>query len=230
MKSKGYLLLAALALALGACQSPNTPPMYLSGMLGANAIGNDELDFDHNPPDGSDEPDTDVDTTITGVIVGQKPLLGNEVMNVGFEVGASLSWWADGISWYGYSGSGGAVVVIDIDNSMWLGELFLGPYMSVVIADSVRLYVGAGGVLAYAGVDYETTETDPDGYEYREDEWDYDFSWGLYARGGLEIRMDKDKFFGLGVRWMKTDFDLDDLGASFDLETIQALASFTVLF
>lgn len=222
------LPLLVLTLLLVGCKSPGTPA-YLQGMLGANAAGGDEITWDRRPPDIDGDSDLGATPMIMGV--GQAPLVGNKDVNAGIEIGASLTWWLSGIDMYAFStGSGGGVFAFSIDNEMWMAELFTGPYASFLIADKVRIYGGAGAGFTFAWLDYETQNRRYDGITITEHESDSDFSVGFYGRAGIEYQFAEDMYFGVGARYLVTDFNFNGLGAKVDLTLWQALASFTVGF
>ncbi len=221
------LILFGSTLLIVGCRSAGTPT-YLQGMLGANAVAGDEVTWDRTPPDLEGGSDMGATPMIMGV--GQKPLVGNKDLNLGIEFGGSVSWWLSGIDMYGYAGGNGAVIAFTVDNQMWMAELFVGPYASVLLADRIRIYGGAGAGLTWAYLDYESEERGLNGLTVAKSRSDSDFSAGLYARGGIEYQFDENKYFGFSVRYLQTDFNFNGLGAKVDLELWQALASFTVGF
>ncbi len=223
-----FLPLLAFVVLLVGCKSSGTPA-YLQGMLGANAVGGDEVTWKRKPLDVEGGSDLGATAMIMGV--GQAPLVGNKDVNAGIEIGGSFSWWLSGIDMYAFStGSGGGVFAFTIDNQMWMAELFAGPYASVLLFDKIRLYGGAGAGFTFAYLDYEREERGYDGLKVTTRESDSDFSVGLYGRAGIEYQFDEDMYFGVGARYLVTDFDFSGLGARVDLELWQALASFTVGF
>jgi hypothetical protein len=221
-------LLFTLILVPVGCKSAGTPA-YLQGMLGANAVSNDEITRDRRPEEV--ESGTDLDTTPMIMGVGQVPLVGTKDVNVGIEIGGSISWWLSGLDIYGYSlGGGGAVVAFDVENQFWMAELFAGPYLSILIADRVRIYGGAGAGFTFGYLDYETEQRTVEGLTITEDESDSDFSAGIYGRAGIEYQFAEDMYFGFCARYLVTDFTFGGIDAKVDLELWQALASFTVGF
>jgi hypothetical protein len=220
-------LLALLVLAAG-CKSTGTPA-YLQGMLGANAVSGNEITYKREPPDFEGEADMGAAPMIMGI--GQAPLVGNKDVNAGVEIGGSLTWWFSGLDMRTvYFGPGGGIFTFNVENQMWLAELFAGPYVSFLIAERVRLFGAAGAGFTWSYLDWEREVRDFEGIPITRKDSDSEFGIGFYGRAGIEYQFAKDMYFGVGARYLVTEFDYKNLGAKVELGMWQALASFTVGF
>ena len=56
---------------------------------------------------------------------------------------------------------------------------------------------------------------------------DSDFAVGFYGRAGIDFRIGKDQFLGLGVRYMAAEMDFDKTIGKLDLEGPQIVLAYT---
>jgi opacity protein-like surface antigen len=156
--------------------------------------------------DGSDEESSRVPTIGGG---GQWKLAGDRI-DFGLEGMMAFGWRANALAFA--SGGGGAVVAIDV--SLFLIELYGGPFVSLFLGERWRVYGAAGPMLQWASYDQES---DVDGYS----EDGSGFGTGWYARTGLEFAIRPGMMVGGGVRWSDSVVDLDSGLGDLDLEGVQ---------
>lgn len=142
--------------------------------------------------------------------------LGGEKVDLGVEGLLSFGWRSNVAAFY--VGGGGAAVAVDVDSLLF--DLSAGPFASVFLGDSTRVYVGAGPSLQWVqydqDVDVAGTSNGGSG-----------FGTGLYARTGIEWRLDASNLIGLGFRWTDGEVDLDDGLGDLDVEGYQVYLTVT---
>jgi hypothetical protein len=179
----------------------------LQGFLGAYVFETVERSGGNYPPvDGSDEESSRVPTIGGG---GQWKLAGDRI-DIGLEGMMSFGWRANAAAFA--VGGGGAVVAVDV--SLFLIELYGGPFVSLFLGERWRVYGGVGPMLQWANYDQESDE---DGFN----EKGSGFGTGWYARTGLELAVRPGLMIGAGVRWSDSVVDLDSGLGDLDLEGIQ---------
>jgi hypothetical protein len=146
----------------------------------------------------------------------QYKLAGSRV-SFGLESMIDFAGRADALAFY--SGSGGAVVAVDVDlASIGLGG---GPFLSAFLGERFRAYVSGGALMQWTWYDQEgSSETDTgegDG-----------FGTGWYTRAGLEYLLpDYATLLGIGGRWSETTVDLSGGFGNIDLSGAQVLLTVT---
>ena len=126
---------------------------------------------------------------------------------------------------YGSSTFSAGTSRVYADYSLWTFDLAGGLYANLFLgkAEKVRIYA-AGGPLIMPILTYsEGYQDNPiNDYYYRSNE--SAFSYGLYARTGVEIRVNEYGMLGVGVRgtWVETD-----LGNINDFTGIGAFVTYT---
>lgn len=143
----------------------------------------------------------------------QWKLAGDDV-DVGLEGMFSFSGRANAEAFA--AGGGGLVVAVDVD--LLLIDVYGGPFVSLDIGDTTRIYFAGGPVMQFADWDQELdddTEEEGDG-----------FGTGFYARTGLEFQIPSGDFIGFGVRWSDTTVDLSGGLGDLEMEGVQIV--FTV--
>ena len=194
----------------------------VQGMLGALSLDHD-IKFE---TESTDEPGNTAETSIGTLpligIAGQLPLAGRNV-DIGFEAGIIFSWARDDAK---AVSTGNGTVLVRVDNDLYLTDVFAGIFISRVLANKVRVYIGAGPMMVFGQLDADIEE---ETFEDRHDS-DSDFGAGGYVRGGLEFRLPDGSFLGFGVRAFKSDLDFDDDLGDQDLSGVQGMLTFTTGF
>jgi hypothetical protein len=197
--------------------SRDTGPVAAQALIGA--VFFDDVEFSRTDPgDPTQTAEVDLSTMPVLGVAGQMPLAG-ESLELGFEAGLLFSWWrADSKVVAGGSGT----IVVLIDTQLVLADLFAGAYLSTIVADSLRLYLGAGPLMMWGDLDLED-ETGSSS--------DSAFGVGGYVRGGVEYRLKDGSFLGLGVRALTSDLDFDNsAAANVDLDGLQVMLTYTQVF
>lgn len=226
------LLICGFGLALPTLAAEKQPPVYLQVFLG-------ELKLDDNTVtatrDGNEYEGALDDIPYLGGTA--QVALHDGVFGYGWEGGAFLSWINDEVRYAAGSGSQGGYAAISIDNAFWSIETSIGLWASVRPIDRVRLYIGAGPLLIFGRADSDGPDDDqqpqptPNAVVVTNgDTHDSDWSPGGYARAGIEVRITDRTWFGVNVRHMKTDLDLEDSIGRFDIDGNLYLLSVTNRF
>lgn len=209
------LLVPTLTLAAGVKE-----PMYGQVMFGELKLNENNVRFTAN------------DEVYEGELPDSIPYLGaaaqviwkDDVIGYGWEGGGFFSWFNRSTSYYASSGGGGTTIRINIDNSFWAIETFMGLYGSFKPMEALRFYVGAGPLFLFATTkvdDAEPEEPQPlSGSSIAIDVDDYhsDFTIGAYARAGFEFRLPNNYWLGASVRHMQADLDLGNTLGDFDID------------
>lgn len=128
---------------------------------------------------------------------------------------------------YLYAGGGG--LYVSLQSSLWMFDLAGGAYANLFLDPGrhVRLYAGGGPLLTYASY-----RSDKDFSDDSKDEVTTEsaFGVGVYARTGIEIRVQEAGMLGLGVRGTWSDLNFSNVGGRSDLTGIAAFATFTAGF
>ncbi len=202
----------------------NAPVDFLQVWIGA--IDTDD-DFERTDPfDGSD---------LSGDF-GHVPYFGGGVQRLwgsgllyGYEGGGLVAWKNDSTEFFG---SGGGVRV-EVDNTLFSTEVYMGPVLSVQPLRWMRVYAAGGPTVAYAYLsddddNEDATPTDQVGAASAS----VDFSSGghsvsitYYGRAGVEFEMPTGFTFGAHARYAPHEFDFDD-GGELKLDSVQYFVSF----
>ena len=183
----------------------------LQGFIGASYYDQVTLDQGSTSVDG-DDGELDQLPVLGG---GAQWKLGGKRVDFGFEGLFSFSGRTDAVAFS--SGSGGAVVAVDVD--LVLFDLYGGPFVSVFLGDKLRLYAAAGPLMEFA----EWGQTD----ENSVDENGSGYGTGLYARLGLELVLPGRRMVGIGARWSNTQIDLDNDLGDLEIDGLQAFITVT---
>ena len=144
--------------------------------------------------------------------------------------GGSIAWKNSGTRVSGgFSGDTGGVIRIELDNSLFLGELHLGLFLRANLATNLTIYGAAGPMVMYGRHKVEDEEAVPssaDDIELSSSE-DSDFAFGGYARAGLDFEFKPGQQVGLGVRYMQTELDFGDTIGELDIEGPQYVITYT---
>lgn len=161
-------------------------------------------------------------------------VLNEGVVGYGWEGGGFISWVNEDVDYYGYSGPEGTRVSITVDNAFWSFETFMGLYVDLKPLDRLRFYVSGGPLALYAQAETNNSEEEPVVTPFNgtvvvsnDDRNDSDFTFGLYARAGVELRLTELTWVGLNVRHMQAEVDLNDSLGEFDIDGNLYLLSIT---
>lgn len=176
---------------------------------------------DHARLDGGVVPPVDLDddalATLPTIGGGTQYKLGGKHVSWGLEAMIDFAGQADAVAFY--SGSGGALVAIDVDlASLGLGG---GPFLSVFLNDRLRAYAAGGALMQWTWYD-QTGATDVDTFDGD------GFGTGWYSRAGIELLLpDMATLLGVGGRWSDTTVDLSGGLGTIDLRGTQVLVTVT---
>ena len=178
------------------------------GFLGVTMFEDLDLDLD---AEGVEVLDVDEPTLplVGGVI--QRPLNEGRV-EVGIEGGLSFGWGDDDVL---LAIDGGSTQVLG-EHEIFLGDLFIGPFVRAPLGRRLALYGGVGPLLQYGDVELEYRDP-TDGRVSMDDDG---VGLGWYARGGIEFALDPYTWIGLGARWVDSELAL---GGGFDDYELDAL-------
>ena len=195
-------------------------PMYGQVMFGSLKLNDNNVRFEAN------------DEVFEGELPSSIPYLGaaaqvpwkDDVFGYGWEGGGFFSWFNRSTSYYASSGGGGTTIRINIDNSFWAIETFMGLYGSFKPSDSLRFYVGAGPLFLLATTkvdDVDEVETQPvatNTIVIDTNDYHSDFTIGGYARAGFEFELPNQYWVGASVRHMRADLNLNKSIGKFDID------------
>lgn len=149
-----------------------------------------------------------------------------ERLQCGLESAFLLGFQIDKIN-YLYAGGGG--LHVSLSTSMWMFDLSGGAYANLYLDTdrNVRLYAGGGPLMMFASY-----RTDKEFSDSSDDEVSTEsaFGLGVYARTGIEFRIQDAGMLGFGARGTWSDVDFSDVGGRSDLEGIAFFATFTAGF
>lgn len=163
------------------------------------------------------DPSDDALATMPSIGGGFQYKLGGNGVSFGLESMIDFAGRADALAFY--TGSGGAVVAVDIDlASIGLGG---GAFASAFLGERFRVYAAGGALMQWAWYDQdgqsEVDTGDGDG-----------FGVGWYTRAGFEYLLpDYATLLGIGGRWSETTVDLSGGFSDLDLRGAQALVTVT---
>lgn len=193
----------------------------VQAMLGATRFSNLKLDY----------ASTKDPTVITGTSFEWMPSIGlagavpitRKPMEIGIEGGAVVSLQNDSVRAVGENGT----IYITIHNDLVLCDLFIGPSISAIIRDRMKIY-GALGPLMMIGWNNIQLDESSSG-SVSSSSWDKATSLGvgLYARTGIEFRLNKSSWMGIGVRGFKSQLNFDNVSGKTDIQGIQMLLTYT---
>ena len=166
---------------------------------------------------GGTRPTVEDDVDVPTIGGGAQWKMAGDAVDLGVEGLLAFSWRADSTAVA--VGGGGAAVAVDVD--MFVFELFGGPFVSMFLGDSVRVYAAAGPLMQWST--YEEASVFNDGSSSG-------FGFGYYARTGLEFVIGHGTMFGVGMRWSDSQIDLDSGMGDLDLSGLQFALTFSQLY
>jgi hypothetical protein len=198
-----------------------SPVDFLQVWVGA--IDTDD-DFERTDPvDGSD---------LSGDF-GTVPYFGGGVQRLwgsgllyGYEGGGLVAFKNDSTKFFGNNGG----VRIEIDNTLFSAEVYMGPVLSVAPTRWARVYAAGGPTIAYAYLSDDDEDVTPDD-QISASSSSVDFSSGghsvsvtYYGRAGIEFETPTGVTFGAHARYAPHEFDFDD-GGELKLDSVQYFVS-----
>ena len=199
----------------------STEDIFVQAMLGATHYSN--LSFEHQSiTDPSVDAESEISLMPTLGICGGMSLL-KEPATLGLEGGVLFGWRSDSVTAVGHGGT----IRVNIDNELYLLDLFLGPYVSANLGQRWRIYAGAGPLMMVGQYDKRSDEQVSESEPIREDKTSMAFGGGLYARTGIEFKFEDGSYMGLCVRGFKSKLDFEDVPEDIDVKGLQFLITFT---
>src|SRR3990167_8656474 len=224
----GLLLGCGLGLTLPAMAQVKEP-MYMQVLLGELQLTDNSVSVTRDGTEYNGELD---DIPYLGGVA--QVILHEGMFGYGWEGGGFVSWINGDADYYDRSGTSGTLVPINVDNTFWSIETFMGLYVDFRPFDRLRLYASAGPLLIYGRAQEEgpdesdqPTPTPSAVVVTNDSHHDTDWSPGGYARVGLDIRLTENTWVGANVRHMKTDMDLEESIGHFDIDGNLYLLSIT---
>lgn len=196
-------------------------------------VGALELDDQRGNPLIEGEQPVDIEfPTLPALGVEGEYRYGGSYVNWGLNPGVSAAWKSSDTRIYGSVGGGsGANIRIEVDNSLFLGELHLGGYLRARLGQAVTVYAAAGPMILYGRMkveDQRAADELEDSDIELESSSESDFGFGLYGRAGIDFEIRGEQNIGLGLRYMKSELDLKDSVGKIDVEGPQVILSYTV--
>lgn len=197
----------------------------VQGIIGVTFWEKDEMTFTQQggpPPPGTAEADLSTMPTLGGVWSGR---LTGEETGLGWEIGGLVSWVTDDAA----AAAGNGVLVVAIDTSLVVFDLFVGLRMESMIRDTVRVYAAGGPLLLYGIADDMRTEEEPSigRRVVIVDDEEGDVGVGAYGRVGIDVQVGDIDFVGLGVRAMRSELDFADTLGEVEFTGVTAELTFT---
>lgn len=195
----------------------------VSGILGA--VQYDKLKF--TPPDAAQGETVEVDVSLLPQLGGAWTTLPkDERFQYGLECSFLLGFRLDNVN-HVYLGGNGAY--ISLSTSMWTFDLAGGVYASLFVdkGQKFRIYAGGGPNMIFAS--YRTERSYDDGTPDNSGS-ESAFGLGLYARAGVEFRLQEKGMLGLGVRGNWAELDFTEVGGSSDVVGTAVYVSYTAGF
>jgi hypothetical protein len=167
------------------------------------------------------------DVTGEGGTVDQYPVIGGgfqhkmggSAVDLGVEALLSLGGRANGGAFI--VGPGGGLIAVSLD--LFVVDIYGGPFISLPLGDKARVYGAVGPLVQFAS--YHQSPTNVSGGESGNG-----FGIGAYARTGVEFEMASGSLIGLGVRWYDSQVDLSNRLGDLDIEGVEAMITFSVLY
>lgn len=203
-------------------------PMYMQVLLGQLQLDDSSVTITREDVDLAGELD---DIPYLGAAA--QVILNDDTVGYGWEGGGFISWINEDVNYAGYSGPQGSKIAISVDNAFWSFETFMGLYADLKPADRLRLYASAGPLALYARAETDRSDEQPvvtplgTAVVTNENNSDSDFTFGWYARAGIELRLSKNTWAGLNVRHMQAEVDLNDSLGEFNIDGNLYLLSVT---
>lgn len=192
-------------------------------------LGAIDADDDFERADPIDGTDLSGDFGTIPYFGGGVQRLWGSGLQYGYEGGGLVAYKNDSTKFFGNNGG----VRIEIDNTLFSMEVYMGPVISIEPLRWMRIYAAGGPTVAYA---YLSDDGDDDAVPEPVDEvgaasTSVDFSSGghsvsltYYGRAGIEFEMPTGFTFGAHARYAPHEFDFDD-GGELKLDSVQYFVS-----
>jgi len=185
--------------------------------FGVTYLDRDDSVFSAPSDDESMRVESTIDSLPTFGVMGQMPLWG-DTNHAGIEAGVDGSWRRDTSRVVTSNGN----ILIRVDNTMYLINLYYGLYGSINLGNKARLYAGAGGMLNWGSVDLKSDS------DTMADETESAFGFGPYARAGIEFALPNDALMGVGGRWISPNVDFTSSYGKIKIEGVQFMLTYSV--
>ncbi|MEP6388765.1 MAG: hypothetical protein ABJ056_02480 [Halioglobus sp.] len=185
---------------------------------------------------GFDEPvDLEFPSSLPSGGMEGEYVYGEGYVHWGINPGGSIAWKNSGTKISGgFTGDSGAVIRVNLDNSLFLGELHLGGFVRARLGPRFTAYAAAGPMIMYGShevEDGEIPEVSPSNNTVViETSDESDFGFGAYARAGIDYRIQGQQRLGFGVRYMYTELDFNNTVGKVDIEGPQYVLAYTMPF
>lgn len=214
-------------LASGHVTAEEAPPAIIQAFLGSLSLDDQTGEWDQI---SDDDVDIEFPSSVPSGGVEVEYTYGGEQLRWGLNSGGSIAWKSSDTQFSGgFNGDTGGTIRIEIDNSLFLGELHLGGFVRGQLGSAVSVYAAAGPMMMYGKHEVEDDEevVSPSGTVVLTSSDDSDFAFGVYARAGLDFALRDQQFVGVGVRYMKTELDFDKTVGKIDIEGPQLVVTFS---
>ncbi|MEP4486487.1 MAG: hypothetical protein ABJ013_12710 [Halioglobus sp.] len=160
---------------------------------------------------------------------------GEGYIHWGVNPGGSIAWKNSGTKISGgFTGDTGAIIRVDLDNSLFLGELHLGGFVRARLGPRFTAYAAAGPMIMYGSHEVEDgkiPEVSPSNNTVViETSDESDFGFGAYARAGIDYRLKDQQRLGFGIRYMYAELDFNNTVGKVDIEGPQYVLAYTMPF
>ena len=186
----------------------------LQGYLGVSSV----QDFAVSGSNGQVEAGTGSISQYPVIGGGAQWKLAGERVDFGIEGLMSIGGRANGGAFY--VGGGGAVIAVSLD--MLIVDFYGGPFVSLPLGKSARLYGSLGPMVQFISYHQSGGPVGTNGSSSG-------FGIGGYARTGFEIEMAPGSYIGIGVRWFDSKVDLSSTFGDLDMQSVEAMLTFSVM-
>ena len=208
-------------------------PALIQVFLGVLKLDDDTGEWDEIS-DGN--VDVDFSSLPSGGIEAEFPFYQGFV-HWGLNPGGSIAWKSDDTNFSGrVDGETGGTVRVDIDNSLFIGELHLGGYVRGRLTDRITTYAAAGPMVIYGYHEVEDESLEDadgtvveDGVDLSETD-SSDINLGFYGRAGVDFEIRDKQHLGFGIRYMSGELDFNKTVGELDVEGPQYVFTYSARF
>ena len=180
--------------------------------------------------------DVDFSSLPSGGIEAEFPFYQGFV-HWGLYPGGNIAWKSDDTNFSGrVDGETGGTVRVDIDNSLFIGELHLGGYVRGRLTDRITTYAAAGPMVIYGYHEVEDESLEDadgtvveDGVDLSETD-SSDINLGFYGRAGVDFEIRDKQHLGFGIRYMSAELDFNKTVGELDVEGPQYVFTYSARF
>ncbi len=208
-------------------------PALIQVFLGVLKLDDDTGEWDEI---SDDNVDVDFSSLPSGGIEAEFPFYQGFV-HWGLNPGGSIAWKSDDTNFSGrVDGETGGTVRVDIDNSLFIGELHLGGYVRGRLTDRITTYAAAGPMVIYGYHEVEDESLEDadgtvveDGVDLSETD-SSDINLGFYGRAGVDFEIRDKQHLGFGIRYMSAELDFNKTVGELDVEGPQYVFTYSARF